>query len=208
MGIQMNIVLIDSNQNHRELIIAQLVEIYDKYSIEGLSTIEEGIKGIKSGLYNLIVLQSEKNCIENLKTFKKLRNNGFFIPLILISSNPTQELLIEGINAGISRFIRKNSNQNDFIKNLHNQIVDVLQENKSFKTRLNINFKSIIHNLDSGVLISDRNQKVVYINEKFSEYSGLKPEEVIGKYSYEIGDIPNNEQNEIQIKKSINGLKI
>jgi len=134
-----------------------------------------------------------KNCKEyNIKDFslnlkedwksylKKLKDEEY---LTITGSNKNRTTNIEVPTEATVKYIKIN-NKGYIITNSRN-ISERLKAEKKIKIQEE-KYRNIIENMNLGLLEVDLNEKIVYLNNSFSNLSGYKPNEIINKDATEV----------------------
>ncbi len=78
----------------------------------------------------------------------------------------------------------------------HKQTSEILTENK-------IRFRQLIETMDEGIMISDRNGKIIFVNERLCEITGYPREEIVGHRFVDLSPIENRYRLFYKWKKEI-----
>lgn len=101
----MNILIIEDETGLREALIKSLMN--EGYSAEGASDGESGLDLVRTGVYDLIILDimlPKKNGIEILSSLRKENN---MVPIILLTARDTLQDKIQGMDSGADDYLTK-----------------------------------------------------------------------------------------------------
>ena len=100
----------------------------------------------------------------------------------------------------ISPVMDENGNLKHFI-GIQSDITERIKAEATLK-KSEKKFRSVIENLDNGIVLTDEEGMIVEWNKKQEEITGTKASDILGKYLWEIPDLKTLENQE-EIKKSI-----
>ena len=122
------ILVVDDEQHIRDILAETLRD--SGYSVETAANGQEGVVRLRTGSYDLILLDIRMPIHSGLDVLKLLRRNGGSPPVMVITGLASSEELDEALRLGAAKCIRKPFH----LKTLLSDIAGLLQQKNSINT--------------------------------------------------------------------------
>jgi len=129
MTQRQHILIVDDNQDHREMLIDAFKEYYD---ISYADSKEKCLSLIQKNAYDLIILDYYlKHKFSGIETLKDITKNHPHIPVIMVTAYGDEDIAISAMKSGAINYIKKTLDQS-FINKLKINIKDILSQKENF----------------------------------------------------------------------------
>src|SRR5208337_3750152 len=163
--------------------IAKLfLEKTGQFSVDTCTSPLKAREILASTRYDAIVSDYQMPEMSGIEFLKYIRSQGQNLPFILFTGRGREEVVIEALNNGADFYLQKGGEPKSQFVELEHKIklaierrvaLEALQESQA---RMN----SMLHGSPTLQYVIDSNHKVISWNRALEEYSGVKPEEVVG----------------------------
>ncbi len=153
------------------------------YNTKISKTACSGMDTLKKNNINTIILDMELPDRHGLEVLREIKRDSRFshIPVIVISSNDNPEIVRESFKLGVSYFIKKPFNVEEFTLkvdlciNINRKDIEILHRQKILDE-----YKDAV---DDSAIVSKTDVKgnITFVNDRFCEISGFTREELIGQ---------------------------
>ena len=153
-----------------------------QFSVETCTSPLKAREILASTRYDAIVSDYQMPEMDGIAFLKYIRSQGQNLPFILFTGKGREEVVIEALNNGADFYLQKGGEPKSQFVELEHKIklaierreaLEALQESQA---RIN----SMLHGSPTLQYVIDSNHKVISWNRALEEYSGVKPEEVVG----------------------------
>ncbi|RNC79677.1 MAG: PAS domain S-box protein [Balneola sp.] len=173
---EVRVLLIEDNIEDVQSISKELEKSGYGIKITLLNSLQEfQEKPINEG-YHIIICKNELQKSENFEVLQFLKQRNLDIPLILISSEPLCEVVLDAILAGAKDFISKD-NLGRLVPSLKREL-ELQRKKKEYDfTEL---YKNTLFDSFIGIRISDKTRKIIKVNDRYCKIMGYEKEELEG----------------------------
>jgi len=99
------VLVVEDDPRLREAVVAVLKE--DKYLIEETGTGDEGLYLAEKSIHDLLILDIMLPQISGLEIVKRVRAQGNFVPILLLTAKDSVEDKVRGLNCGADDYLVK-----------------------------------------------------------------------------------------------------
>ncbi len=138
---------------------------------------EEALKIYEKNHIDIIISDINMPKMDGLELSSKIREKNHDIPIILITARTETNCLIKAIELNINHYVLKPINLDDFIDKIY-QVSERLQAKET--KNLFEQYKLVV-DASSIVMKFDLDGKIVYVNDKYTDISAYKKEELENK---------------------------
>lgn len=102
-------------------------------------------------------------------------------PIVIVTGAGDQEIAITAMKNGAYDYLIKDHNH-QYLKLLPSTVKNVLKHHQEKKRNLMLSHAMM--NIDESVCITDKDDKIIFVNKAFSQLYGYQPAEILGSYYY------------------------
>jgi len=95
-----------------------------KFSVETVTSVEEGLELLRSGKYDVVISDYKMHGLDGLRFLQNLRQSGSQIPFIIFTGKGREEVAIEALNRGANYYLQKGGD----IKSLYGTLAHAIKE--------------------------------------------------------------------------------
>ncbi len=106
MSAARKILIVDDDEDLRESLREQLA-LYDEFDLDTAATASKGIDAVKTGHFDLLILDVNLPDMDGRELCKQLRKSGFKSPIIMLTGNVSDADMILGLDAGANDYVSK-----------------------------------------------------------------------------------------------------
>lgn len=106
MSITKKIIIIDDDDLLRETLIEQF-SLHDEFEVSEAAAAAEGIKALKAGHADLVILDVNLPDMDGREACKIIRRNGYKGPVIMLTAQSSEADTILGLDAGANDYVTK-----------------------------------------------------------------------------------------------------
>lgn len=176
------ILVLDSIKEERE----EISEILKKEGFEVVATEsgEEALKGFEENSFELMVINIQMPEKNGLEILKKIRNRDPGLCVIIITRYNQIEKAVSALRLGAYDFVESPLRNDDLV----NSIKRCLEKRKLEKKLNEANglLNAVFSSMGEGVVVIDRDMRIIGANLGFLKRINSKKEDVIGKFCYEV----------------------
>ena len=206
---ELKILVIEDNEYDFELIKLQLSNFINTTFVLS-STYEKFKEEFYSSKFDVIFCDYNINGYSGFDILKEVRKVNTDIPVFIISGNIEEAKAVELLSNGATDYVIK-ENLNKLSISLYRVIkeketIRSEQQNLSALRASEERYKILIENMNDGILFSNFNGTIQFVNNKFCDMFGYTESELIGKNGYEIffkGDTKEIIANKADERKTI-----
>lgn len=100
------ILIVDDDDDLRESLREQLA-LYDEFEMEAAATAGKGLDTVKTGHFDLLILDVNLPDMDGRELCKQLRKSGFKSPIIMLTGEVSDADMILGLDAGANDYVSK-----------------------------------------------------------------------------------------------------
>lgn len=176
-----NILIIDDSKYMCKQL--QKIVTISNYNSETALTAKDGLEIIHTQDVNLVILDMELPDMHGLEVLEKIKESNDFchIPVIIISGNNDAEVVRKCFKVGVSDFITKPFNIEEFTL----KVAMAIDANRTYtevlcKQKMLDEYKEAV---DNSTIVSKTDAKgiITFVNDKFCDISGYTEKELVGK---------------------------
>lgn len=199
-----NILFVDDDVIEREIAFSRLAAIFDNifFAENGL----EALKIFNEQNIDLIITDITMPLMDGVKLIKSIREINYWVPIIVITSDDSKEILYECTNLSIQAFLSKPLSKSAFF-DVINRVLKFIQISKIEKIELisNIFYNPEKCQIENGNIINPltKNEKILldlFLDHKNSLIS-------YEKISYFIWEKDDKQMSENSLKTLIKNLR-
>lgn len=145
---------------------------------DGFSAIER----IKREEFDVILSDYDMPGLNGIEFLRLVRVTNPVIPFIIISGKGREELVIQSLNEGADFYVQKGGDIRSQFTELIHKIRHAVEKRRNFQA-LRVSeerFRALTEQSPDIVLRFDKNHRILYANPRFTEISGIHPEDIIG----------------------------
>jgi PAS domain S-box-containing protein len=160
----------------------------EDFSVDSITSAEEGLKLLKSRKYDVVISDYQMSGMDGLEFLQKLRKSGSTIPFIIFTGKGREEVAIEALNKGANHYLQKGGDR----KSLYGTLAHVVKAEVAKKraedklVELEKEHQTLLNSLPLNIFHIDRNNTFVHVNEVLAKHYGKKPEDFKGKTTKEL----------------------
>ncbi len=160
------------------------------YEIETVSNGEAALAAIKNKLPDLLITDVMMSHMDGIQLLRHLRSNPDtqLLPIIMLSARAGDEPRIEGLAAGADDYVFKPFSSRELIARINARLEISKIRQQAEESRIH-NMRQLFLITDSAPIYlvhCDIEKKYKFVNKPYAERFGLTPEQIIGKYLWEI----------------------
>jgi DNA-binding response OmpR family regulator len=106
MSAARKILIVDDDDDLRESLEEQLA-LYDEFELASAATAAKGLDAVKSGHFDLLILDVNLPDMDGRELCKQLRKSGFKSPIIMLTGNVSDADMILGLDSGANDYVSK-----------------------------------------------------------------------------------------------------
>ena len=184
-------ILVVNDDSEEGALTAEFLERTGDEMVVGLVTDpEEALSRLRGWEPNCVVSDYKMPVIDGIEFLKAVRAERPELPFILFTGKGSEEVASDAISAGATDYLRKRSGAEQY-ELLANRVRNAIEKHRSAvrlrQTREE--YATVFENVQSGLLLVDvAGGDFVYrhCNARFSEFTGLSDEEVVGRTPREV----------------------
>lgn len=186
------ILLIEDNPDDVLLTKKIIEKSKQDYQVDSASEAKIGLKKIKENDYDLVLCDYRLPGQSGLDILRASREGGRDLPFVVVTSVGSEKIAVEFMKEGAYDYLVKDSSYEDTIPLVIKRTIDrynIKKEKEFLEEKLKqagIEWEVTFNSIRDLVSIHDPDYRIVRINKAFADEFGLKPEDIIGKYCYEI----------------------
>ncbi len=206
---EIRVVLIEDNESDFELIKKVIENGYNNATIEHFTSAKSFVSDCNLSHADIIVSDHQLEDDTSFEVIKYLNDEEADIPIIILTGDIT--------NDEIARLITE-CNVDDIIlkKDIHRLNQTILKEVKNKAALINLQRESqdlrilslVAKHTNSGVMVTDVNERIIWVNEAFSSLSSYSYEDSVGNYPSKLMQGDNTDlETRKRLRKCINAKK-
>ncbi len=106
MGPERKILIVDDDELLREMLGEQF-SLHDEFDVQAVENATQGIKALKEGHYDLVLLDVDMPDMDGREACKIMRRNGYSGPIIMLTGEDSESATILGLDAGANDYVTK-----------------------------------------------------------------------------------------------------
>ncbi|MGD2066842.1 MAG: PAS domain S-box protein, partial [Candidatus Bathyarchaeota archaeon] len=165
-----------------------ILEMQGTFQVETASSVEEAMKKLETKNFDAIISDYIMPGIDGLEFLRELRASGNTTPFIIFTGKGREIVAIKALNLGADQYINKLGNPEAVYSELSHGIRTVVKGRRA-EEALRASEKekrAVLDGMFECVNHQDLNHKILWANSKAADCANMKPEELIGRYCYEV----------------------
>ena len=148
-----------------------LMDLMSSLDIDNVSSVDEAFKKLTSSNYDVVVSDYEMPQKDGLELLKELRDQNNKIPFIMFTGKGREEIAIEALNLGATRYFTKQGDPATVYGELTYGIIHSVQQ-----ARLSLNLKqksaiieSVTESVGAGLALIGKDYRIIWANKQRRE---------------------------------------
>ncbi|MEX1062588.1 MAG: sigma-54 dependent transcriptional regulator [Balneolaceae bacterium] len=131
-------ILITDDEKSIRNTLREILE-YENYRVLEAENGEEALETLGCNAVDLVLLDIKMRGMDGIEVLEKIRENGWDVPVILVSGHGTIEIAVEATKKGAYDFLEKPPDLNRFLVTVRNALENkqLLRENRRMRSKLN-----------------------------------------------------------------------
>jgi len=179
------VLLIEDNPGDVRLIREMLTEARAPVDLECADRLSVGLERLAEGGIDLVLLDLGLPDSMGFDTFTKVHTQSPQVPIVLLTILADEALGVKAVQEGAQDYLTKGQPDSNLLVRSIRYAIERKKAEENIKRAAEewtITFDSIT----DLVSIHDKDFKLVRVNKAFADVFKMKPEELIGKYCYEV----------------------
>jgi PAS domain S-box-containing protein len=171
---------VDDEPSIQEITKLMLLDLNGGFVIDWACCVDEALKKISTGHYDVVVSDYEMPQKDGLELLKELRDAKNKVPFILFTGKGREEIAIKALNLGADGYYNKQGNPETVYGELAHGILSSFGHKKADELlrKSQAELKAIVFNAPIGIATSDSNMQFKSANEAFCRIVGYSEEEL------------------------------
>jgi len=139
---------------------------------------ERGLALYHSGDYDLLVLDNDMPGLDGLGVLRRLASRGPLPPIVMVTGCGNEQVAVEALKLGALDYVVKD------VEGIYLDLLPMVIERALRQHYLEAQMRlaaQVFENAGEGILVTDRQSKIITVNQAFTEITGYPPEEIIGQ---------------------------
>ncbi|MBU0571422.1 MAG: response regulator [Candidatus Omnitrophica bacterium] len=187
MENKINILLVEDNPDHQELMKKALMEFEKDYQIDAVSSGKEALRKTREKDYSLILLDYNLPDINGMEVLREINESGKDVPIVMITGAGNEQIAVEAMKLGAYDYITKTRGYLSTFpmvikKSIERHRLKAEKERAiASLTEAKLYTDNIIKSMIDTLIVVDPSGKIRSINKVASDLLGYKENELIGK---------------------------
>ncbi len=170
----------------------QILESDGNLQVDIALTVDDAVDKLAKKHYDAIISDYEMPQKNGLEFLKRIRETDKLIPFVLFTGKGQEDVAIQALNMGASRYISKHGSPETVYDELSYAVkqayVNAKAQSSAKKLRKQKEFNDrIINSLEGALLVIDpRSYKIIDANKAAQKHAQLPKKKLIGKTCYEV----------------------
>ncbi len=132
---------------------------------------------------DLILVDDDPQRFDVLKALCLIQERGLDIPFIIVNGGKNHEAVVKAMKQGAADYLLKEG-----IQHLGEAVVNALEQKKlrENRRRQELKHQAIVNYIPIGLMMSDQDRIVKWVNQEMAALFGLSPEQMVGKPWYDL----------------------
>ncbi|MGP8049308.1 MAG: response regulator [Desulfobaccales bacterium] len=141
----------------------------------------DGVQGLamyQSGNYDLLVLDHAMPGYDGLEVVRRLASQGPLPPIVMVTGCRNDRVAVEALKLGALDYVVKD------VEGIYLDLLPLVIERALHQHYLEAQMSlaaKVFANAREGILVTDRQGKIITVNQALTNISGYAPEEIIGQ---------------------------
>lgn len=139
---------------------------------------EQGLAMYRSGDYDLLVLDQAMPGLGGLEVLRHLASQGPLPPIVMVTSCGNEEVAVEALKMGALDYVVKD------VEGIYLDLLPMVIERALHQHHLEAQMRlaaKVFENAGEGILVTDRQGKIITVNQAFTDITGYAAAEIIGQ---------------------------
>jgi PAS domain S-box-containing protein len=174
---------VDDDPLLREITKLMLLDLDSNFKIDNASSVDESLKKLSTGHYDVVVSDYEMPQKDGLQFLKELREQNNDIPFILFTGKGREEVVVKALNMGADGYINKQGNPETVYGELEHIILTSFEKRNTQKLlwESEERFKKLVTNSKDAIMLTQADGIIRYLSPASKNVLGYEPSELIGK---------------------------
>ncbi len=139
---------------------------------------EQGLALYRSGDYDLLVLDQDMPGLDGLEVLRHLASQGPLPPIVMVTGCGNEQVAVEALKMGALDYVVKDTM--GIYLDLLPMVIERALRQHYLEAQMRLAAK-VFENAGEGILVTDRQSKIITVNQAFTEITGYPPAEIIGQ---------------------------
>ncbi len=138
---------------------------------------ERGLALYHSGDYDLLVLDQAMPGLGGLEVLRHLASRGPLPPIVMVTGCGNEQVAVEALKMGALDYVVKD------VEGIYLDLLPMVIERALHQHDLEAQMRlaaQVFENAGEGILVADRQSRIITVNQAFTEITGYLPAEIIG----------------------------
>jgi len=179
---------VDDEPDFLALTKAILERENENFSIELVTSAEEGIEFLKSVKFDAVISDYKMPGMDGLELLQNLRQSGNNIPFIMFTGKGREEVAMEALNKGANHYLQKGVDIESMFGTLAHAIKEVVEKKRAEDKLAEVEKERqiILDSVPAMIFFKDRDSNFIYVNKLLADVYGMNPADFMGKSTREI----------------------
>ena len=170
-------------------IAEQCLELEGPFIVDAASSVEEAMEKLKEKAYDVVVSDYQMPGKDGLQFLKELRANRNSIPFIIFTGRGREEVAIEALNLGASRYLNKTGDPATVYYELAHGIRQAVERNEAEERirRSEEKYRNLFELAPDALVTLDMKGVITSCNAAALATSGYSRDEIVGKHFSKLG---------------------
>ena len=156
-----------------------------QFNIETASTLAEAIELLKSGNYNLILLDLSLPDSSGVDTVKGIHAANSNIPIVVLTGLPDEKMGLSTIEEGAEDYLVKGKFSDNELMRTIRYAIERKRREQEIKNAAKA-WRTTFDSITDFIAILDKDFKILRVNKALANAYGVKPQELVGKTCYQV----------------------
>ncbi|HLY28908.1 MAG TPA: PAS domain S-box protein [Aggregatilineales bacterium] len=181
-NIPLDVLILEDNPMDAELVIDELIQAGFDPHTKRVETEGDYLASLNSSL-DLILADFSMPQFNANRALELLKERGLDIPFIVVSGSIGEEVAVAAMKAGASDYVLK-----DRLVRLGEAIKQVIRQRKLLEEKQQVEnrFRTFVECLGEGLIITDLENRIEYVNPRMEELCGVRSEDIVGQPFFEV----------------------
>lgn len=209
MNKLLRVLNVEDSERDAKLLTRHLSKAGYDLTLERVETSAEMKTALQEKEWDIILCDYVMPNFGALAAIDVLKENGLDIPLIIISGTIGEEKAVEAMLAGANDYLMKD-NLARLVPAIERELQDVKNRNYQRQSEIALRksqerYRHLLDTANEGVLITNADLKITYVNQQLLQMLGLTREEVLGESVLIL--LEDTSEVEQRLQQRIKGVK-
>ncbi|UCE99528.1 MAG: response regulator [Planctomycetota bacterium] len=182
-----NLLLVDNDAVDRRSVIKALNRFSHivQFDIETAGTLSGATKHLRSGNYDVVLLDLTLPDSSGIDTVKAARSANSNIPIVVLADLSNEKLSLHAIEEGAGDYLVKGKFSDDGLIRAIRYAIERKRPEQKLKNAAK-EWRTTFDSITDFIAILDKDFKITRVNRALADAYGVQPEELIGKRCHEV----------------------